>query len=48
MAAGGLWPIKKGWWMHMEVPYQQPTYHWDCGALKRTKMLEMAQALLDD
>ncbi|HKS29401.1 MAG TPA: peptidoglycan-binding domain-containing protein [Pyrinomonadaceae bacterium] len=45
-AALGLWPAAKGWWMHMEVPGQGPTWHYDCGALKRTVMLQMARDLL--
>lgn len=45
-AAHGLWPAAKGWWMHMEVPGQGPTWHYDCGALKRTVMLQMARDLL--
>lgn len=45
-AAHGLWPSAKGWWMHMEVPGQGPTWHYDCGALKRTVMLQMARDLL--
>jgi len=32
--------------MHMEVPGQGPTWHYDCGALKRTVMLQMARDLL--
>jgi hypothetical protein len=44
-AAHGLWPAAKGWWMHMEVPGQGPTWHYDCGALKRTVMLQMARDL---
>ncbi|HEX8174460.1 MAG TPA: peptidoglycan-binding domain-containing protein [Pyrinomonadaceae bacterium] len=45
-AAHGLWPAAKGWWMHMEVPGQGPTWHYDCGALKRTVMLQMARDIL--
>ncbi|HEX8748104.1 MAG TPA: peptidoglycan-binding domain-containing protein [Pyrinomonadaceae bacterium] len=45
-AAHGLWPAAKGWWMHMEVPGQGPTWHYDCGALKRTVMLKMARDFL--
>ncbi|MEO7323745.1 MAG: hypothetical protein ABIW82_02855 [Dokdonella sp.] len=43
-AETGLWPIEKGWWMHLEVPYQSPTWHWDCGALRRTELLAQAAA----
>ncbi|HKV40470.1 MAG TPA: hypothetical protein VJX67_14750 [Blastocatellia bacterium] len=46
LAAAGLWPTEKGWWTHMEVPWQEPTWHWDCGAIKRSEMLAMAAALL--
>lgn len=45
-AAKGSWPREKGWWMHLEVPHQAPTWHWDCGALRRTALLAMASALL--
>jgi hypothetical protein len=45
-AAAGLWPIEKGWWMHLEVPFQGPSWHWDCGALKRSVMLTMASKLV--
>jgi hypothetical protein len=41
-AADGLWPTETGWWMHMEVPWQQPSWHWDCGAVKRSVMIQMA------
>ena len=41
-AERGLWPLEKGWWNHMEVPYQSPTWHWDCGALQRSTLLTMA------
>jgi hypothetical protein len=43
----GLWPHAKGWWMHLEVPWQDPTFHWDCGALERKQMLADAQQLID-
>ncbi len=46
-AAAGLWPKGKGWWMHLEVPAQQKTWHFDCGALRRTEMFRLAQELLD-
>lgn len=46
-AAAGLWPKAKGWWMHMEVPAQAPSWHHDCGALRRTQMFRLAQELLD-
>ena len=41
-AASGLWPNERGWWMHMEVPWAHPTWHWDCGAIRRSIMIEMA------
>lgn len=44
-AAAGLWPKEKGWWMHLEVPYQGSTWHWDCGAIKRSVMLQQAKML---
>jgi hypothetical protein len=45
-AGNGLWPSAKGWWMHLEVPWQEPTWHWDCGALRRKDMLNQAAALV--
>jgi len=42
----GIWPKEKGWWMHLEVPYQGPTWHWDCGAIQRSAMLDMAKKLI--
>lgn len=45
-AAAGLWPTP-GWWMHLEVPWQQPSWHHDCGALRRTELFRLAQELLD-
>src|SRR5256885_7375059 len=44
-AATGLWPSAKGWWMHMKVRGQGPTWHFDWGAMQRTKMIEMAKQL---
>lgn len=46
-AAAGLWPKAQGWWMHLEIPLQGPSWHWDCGALRRSEMLKAAQALVD-
>lgn len=46
LAAAGDWPKKLGWWMHLEVPLQGPSWHWDCGALRRTEMLSMAAHLI--
>jgi hypothetical protein len=46
-AANALWPIEKGWWMHLEIPFQGESWHWDCGALRRSEMLELAKALLE-
>ena len=45
-AAGGDFPRLKGWWMHVEIPCQGPTWHHDCGALRRRDMLRMARDLL--
>lgn len=47
LAATGLWPQGKGWWMHVEVPFQQTKWHHDCGKLRRTEMFRQAQELLD-
>ncbi len=38
----------KGWYAHLEVPDQEPTWHWDCGALRWDVVMAAAQALLDD
>lgn len=38
----GWWGHLPGWWMHLEVPYQAPTWHYDCGALMRREMLRRA------
>jgi hypothetical protein len=46
-AAAGGFPRWKGWWMHVEVPCQGPTWHHDCGRLRRTEMLSMARELLN-
>ena len=46
-AAAGLWPLNKGWWMHVEVPHQKTQWHHDCGQLRRTEMFRLAQELLD-
>lgn len=45
-AAKGPFPIFKGWWMHLEIPFQDPTWHWDCGKLRRTVMLERAENIV--
>uniref|UniRef100_UPI003F497291 hypothetical protein n=1 Tax=Cupriavidus yeoncheonensis TaxID=1462994 RepID=UPI003F497291 len=45
-AKQGLWPMSKGWWMHLEVPWQNPTWHWDCGALRRQDLLILANTAL--
>jgi hypothetical protein len=41
------WPDVRGWWMHMEVPGQGNTWHWDCGAMKRTVLLQKAKEFID-
>lgn len=46
-AAAGLWPKGKGWWMHLEVPAQQKSWHFDCGALRRTEMFRLAEEMLE-
>jgi hypothetical protein len=40
------YPAARGVWMHMEVPWQDPSWHWDCGAIARTEILTAAQALI--
>ena len=37
--AHDVWPIAKGWYMHMEVPGND---HWDCGALRFREILNQA------
>jgi len=46
-ASKGAWNTELGWWMHLEVPNQGPSWHWDCGAMERGKIVAMAQTLLD-
>ena len=46
-AAKGDFPKLKGWWMHVEIPCQGPTWHHDCGRLRRRDMLRMALELLN-
>lgn len=40
-----VYPREPGWYMHMEVPDQGDSWHWDCGAIRRTEMLRRALAL---
>lgn len=40
-----IWPWTRGWLGHIDVPWQQPSYHWDPGHLNWTKLFEMAAAL---
>ncbi len=47
-AESGLWPVTKGWWMHLEVPFQGDSWHWDCGALRRSEMIEMARQIIPE
>jgi hypothetical protein len=42
--ADNNWPNVQGWWMHMEVPGQAPSFHWDCGAIGRTALITAAEA----
>jgi hypothetical protein len=41
-AAAGAWETESGWWQHMEVPLQGPSWHWDCGAMQRSSVLASA------
>jgi hypothetical protein len=45
-AANDRWPTERGWWMHMEVPWQDPSWHWDCGAIRRSVLLDRARSLM--
>lgn len=45
-ASKGAWNSEKGWWMHLECPVEQPSWHYDCGALRRSELLKMASDLL--
>ncbi len=40
------YPSVRGWWEHMEVPWQDPTWHWDAGALRRSELIAKAEALV--
>ena len=40
-------PNARGWYMHMEVPGQAPKWHWDCGAIGRTEILQRAAELIE-
>jgi hypothetical protein len=44
--AQDAYPDPQGVWMHLEIPNQGPTWHWDAGALQRSVILEKAKALL--
>ena len=46
-AAAGKWPAP-GWWMHLEVPWSDPTWHWDCGALQRVALIQLVQAKVQE
>lgn len=41
----GRWPHAPGWFTHVEIPNQGPTWHHDCYALNRKRILELAAAL---
>jgi len=41
------WPTVRGWWMHLEVPGQGNTWHWDCGAITRSTLLQRAAEFLN-
>jgi hypothetical protein len=45
-AASGRWPNQRGWWMHLEVPWQDPSWHWDAGAIRRSVLLDRAKAMM--
>jgi hypothetical protein len=36
----------KGWYAHLEVPDQEPTWHWDCGAIRWPILIDQATKLL--
>lgn len=38
---------QEGWWEHLEVPMQAPSWHFDCGKLYRSRLLPLAQTLID-
>lgn len=44
---GGNWPNRRGVWGHVDVPWQDPTWHYDPGALNRTQIINAAKALLE-
>lgn len=41
------WGTEFGWFHHMEVPQQGPSWHWDCGAMQRSVILQKAQELIN-
>jgi hypothetical protein len=43
----GVWPKVKGIYGHVEVANQQPSNHWDPGALNYTVLFQQVQALID-
>jgi N-acetylmuramoyl-L-alanine amidase len=42
-ASLGAWNTEKGWWMHLEIPFNS---HHDCGRLRRSEILQQAQTLV--
>jgi hypothetical protein len=55
VASGELrnYPAKRGIWNHMEVPWQgnvvdpsKASWHWDCGAMRRTKIIEQLEGYM--
>ena len=41
------WPYTRGVWMHLEVPWQAPTWHWDAGGLARRELIARAEDMGD-
>jgi hypothetical protein len=39
-AAEGNFPKISGVWQHLEIPFQYPTWHYDCGKLQRSLILK--------
>jgi hypothetical protein len=44
--AAATYPSPQGVYMHLEIPKQGPTWHWDAGALQRSVMIDKAKALI--
>lgn len=46
-AAEKTYPAPQGVWMHLEIPWQQSSWHWDMGKVQRSVILQQAKELAD-